>query len=279
MQACHDCSCYDFKMYCGCRALRLSTILLVVAEAVAAQHEPKPKDLPEAPAPKQEQAAKHENPIGTTLEVLTRRSVFFPDLATSPGPLTTQQKSELFVDKSIAPSRLLASAIGAGISQAIDSLPAYGQGLAGYGKRFGSSVATGTSSELFSTLLFASLFRRDPRFFVSTHGAYWRRIGYGVSRLVVTHTDADKEGANWPGVLGPLFAESLANSYLPSAEQTAGRTFKRYRIRLGFNAGANVLKEYWPSIVRNLRIQKIAPGLNPDSGPPPSPPVSPRPPF
>ena len=272
-------SCYDFKMRFGGRALRLSTILLVVAKAVAAQQDAKLKDLPDAPAPKQEQAAKHENPIGTTFEVLTRRSVFFPDLATNPGPLTTQQKSELFVDKSIAPSRLLASAVGAGISQAIDSLPAYGQGMAGYGKRFGSSLASGTSSELFSTFLFASLFHRDPRFFISSRGGHWRRIGYGVSRLVVTRTDAGTEGANWSGLLGPLFAESLANSYLPSAEQTSGRTFRRYGIRLGSNAGANILKEYWPSIVRNLRIQKIAPSLNPDSGPSPSPPASPRPLF
>jgi len=145
--------------------------------------------------------------------------------------------------------------------------------MAGYGKRFGSSMATGASTEFFSTFLFASLFRRDPRYFVSLHGGPWRRIGYGASRLVVARTDRAGEGLNWPGILGPLFAESLANSYLPATQQTAGQTFRRYGVRLGFTAGGNVVKEYWPTIFRNLRISKIVPGLGPESSP-----VGPRPP-
>jgi len=252
----------------GSRALRFGAILLTCAEALAAQQEPKPKDLPDAPAPNREQTShKHDNAFRTTVEVLARRSVFFPDLATSPGPLDAKEKLELFAGKSVAPSRLLASGISAGISQARNSFPGYGQGIDGYGKRLGSSMATGVSTEFFGTFLFPSLMRRDPRYFVSLRGGPWHRIGYGISRLAVTRTDAGREGANWPGMLGPLFAESLANSYLPVKEQTAGRTFRRYGVRLGFTAGTNIVKEYWPTIFRNLRIAKIAPGLNPNSSP------------
>lgn len=252
----------------GSWVLGFFAILLLGVQAVAAQQEPKPKDLPEAPVPKQEQAShKHDNAFRTTVEILGRRSIFFPDLAASPGPLDAKQKLELFADKSVAPSRFLSSAAGAGIHQALDSLPAYGQGMSGYGKRLGSSMATGASSEFFGTFLFASLMHRDPRYFVSLRGGPWHRIGYGVSRLVITRTDAGTEGANLPGLLGPLFAESLANSYLPVTEQTAGRTFQRYGIRLGFTAGANIVKEYWPTIFRNLRIGRVAPGLSPDPAP------------
>jgi hypothetical protein len=252
----------------GSWVLRLGTILFLSASAAVAQQEPKPKDLPEAPAPKQEQTSpKHESPLQTTFEVLGRRSIFFPDLAASPGPLGSRQKLELFAGKSLAPSRFLSSGVGAGIGQARDALPAYGQGMSGYGNRFGSSMASGASTEFFSTFLFASLMHRDPRYFVSLRGSPWRRIGYSVSRLVITRTDAGPEGANLPGILGPLFAESLANSYLPAQEQTAGRTFRRYGVRLGYTAGANIVKEYWPTIFRNLRIAKIAPGLKPDPSP------------
>src|SRR5215472_3105661 len=251
--------------------LRLGSILLLFVEALAAQQQP--KDLPEAPAAKQGPARKHDSALQATFETLGRRSIFFPDLAASPGPLSGKQKLELFAGKSLAPSRFLSSAISSGIGQARDSLSDYGQGMAGYGKRFGSSMASGASTEFFSTFLFASLFRRDPRYFVSLHGGPWHRIGYGVSRLVVARTDAGREGLNWPGILGPLFAESLANSYLPVTQQTAGQTFRRYGVRLGFTAGSNVVKEYWPTIFRNLRISKIAPGLGPESSP-----VGPRPP-
>jgi hypothetical protein len=255
-------------MHLGSWALRLGAILLTCAEAVAAHQAPKPKDLPEAPAPKEEQAPrKHDNAFRTTVEVLARRSVFFPDLATNPGPLGAKQKLELFVDKGVAPSHFLGSALGASIGQARDSLSGYGQGMSGFGKRFGSSMATATSTDFFRTFLFSSLLRRDPRYFVSLRGGPWRRMGYGLSRLVVVRTDAGTEGVNWPGILGPLFAESLANSYLPVKEQTAARTLSRYGIRLGFTAGGNILKEYWPTIFRNLRIAKIAPRLNPNSSP------------
>ena len=260
----------------GSRVLRCGVILLLNVKALAAQQESKPKELPEAPAPKQQRAPhRHDNAFRTTVEILGRRSVFFPDLAASPGPLDTKQKLELFAGKSVAPSRLLTSGIGAGIRQARDSFPAYGQGMSGYGKRLGSSMATGVSTEFFGTFLLASALRRDPRYFVSLHGGPWRRIGYSVSRLAVTRTDAGTEGANWPGILGPLFAESLANTYLPVSEQTAGRTFRRYGIRLGFSAGTNIVKEYWPTIFRDLRIAKIAPSLNPTPSPPgPRPPAA-----
>ncbi len=250
----------------GSWALRVVTVLLAAAEAVGAQQEPKPRDLPDAPAPKQEQApAKHGTPLQTTFEILGRRSIFFPDLATSRGPLSTNQKLELFADKSIAPSRFLSSAVGAGIRQARNSLPDYGQGMSGYGKRFGSSMATGASAEFFGTFLLSSLLHRDPRYFVKLRGGPGHRIGYALSRLVVVRTDEGTEAVNWPGILGPLFAESLANSYLPAKEQTAGRTFQRYGVTLGVTAGANILKEYWPDIFRSLRIRKIAPRLGPDS--------------
>jgi hypothetical protein len=92
---------------------------------------------------------------------------------------------------------------------------------------------------------------------------------------VVARTDDGREGANWAGILGPLLAESLANSYLPVSEQTAGHTFQRYGWRIGLNTASNVLREYWPSINRSLRISKIAPGLKPNEPPPAPPPTRP----
>jgi hypothetical protein len=248
------------------RAMRFAVVFLLGGKSLLAQQEPNQKTLPDAPVAKQAPPApKHDSPLQATFEILGRRSIFFPDLATSPGPLNTKEKFELFAGKSIAPSRFLSSALGASLGQARDSLPAYGQEMGGYGKRLGSSIATGASTEFFSTFLFSSLLHRDPRYFVLLRGGPWHRVSYGLSRLVVARTDSGKAAVNWPGTIGPLFAESLANSYLPVSEQTASRTFQRYGIRLGFTASTNILKEYWPTIFRSLRMQRIAPGLSPVS--------------
>src|SRR5216683_100069 len=250
-------------MHARSSALRLIALFMAVVATAAAQQEPKPRDLPDAPVAKQENAPqKHQNHFDTTIEVLERRSVFFPNIATSKGPLSSKQKFELFADESVAPSRFLSSAAGAGISQAQNSLEGYGQELGGYGKRFGSSMATAASNNFFETFLIASLLHRDPRYFVTLHGGAGHRIGYALSRIVVSRTDDGRDGANWPGILGPLVAETLANSYLPVKEQTGGRTMQRYGIRSGLNTASNALREYWPTICRSLRITKIAPGSN-----------------
>ena len=235
-------------------------LLVGVAATGAAQQEPAPRDLPDAPAPKQANTPqKRQNRFNTTIAVLEKRSIFFPEIATSPGPLSVKQKFELFAGESVAPSRFLGSAAGAGISQARNSREGYGQGAGGYGKRFGSSLATVTSSNFFGTFLISSMLRRDPRYFLTLHGGPGHRIAYALSRIVVSRTDEGKNAANWAGMIAPLLAEGLANSYLPVKEQTAGRTFQRYGIRIGLNTAANALREYWPAISRNLRITQVAP--------------------
>jgi hypothetical protein len=255
-------------------ALRLATLQLIFVGILAAQQAPKPKDLPDAPVAKQENPPqRHENPIHSTIGILQRRSIFFPDLAASPGPLSPVQKFELFAGQSIAPSRLLSSAFGAAIGQADGSLSGYGQGMAGYGKRFGSSLATAASDHFFGSFLLASMLRDDPRYFVTLHGGVGHRIAYSLSRLVVIRTDRGTQAVNWPGLLGPLFAETLANSYLPVKEQTGGRTLQRYGIRIGFVEAGNLAKEYWPTIFRSLRFTRIMPPpeSNPGASPPPGP--------
>src|SRR5258708_25761001 len=155
----------------GSSALCLSAVLVTTVATATAQQSPKPLDLPDAPVAKQENAPlKRQNRFDTTIEVLGRRSIFFPSIATSKGALSTKQKFELFADESVAPSRFLSSASGAGISQARNSLNGYGQEAGGYGKRFGSSMATAAANNFFGTFLISSLLHRDPRYSLTLHG-------------------------------------------------------------------------------------------------------------
>jgi len=256
-------------------ALCLSVLLLVAADATTAQQDPKPRELPDAPVAKQESQQQRENFLHSTIVTLSRRSIVFPEIATDPNPLGPKKKFFLFVDQSIAPYHLVTSAAEAGIDQARDSLPGYGQGMSGYGKRFGSSLATDTSNSFFGTFLLSSMLRRDPRYFVTMQGGFKHRVAYALSRIVVTRTDDGRLGANWPGMIAPLMAEGLANSYLPAKEQTAGRTFQRYGLRIGLNTASNLLREYWPSIFRSLGISKIIPASNSSSAPAPARPPTP----
>src|SRR5438034_11835711 len=77
----------------GSVTLRLIMLSVAVVANAAAQQEPRPPDLPGAPVAKQESThQQHQNPFNTTIEVLGRRSIFFPEIATSRGSLSTKQK-------------------------------------------------------------------------------------------------------------------------------------------------------------------------------------------
>jgi len=186
---------------------------------------------------------------------VARKSLVFPDLATSEGPLSTGEKFKLFVNNSISPSTLFAAAAGSGISQAINSPEGYGQGGEGYAKRFGSSMARHASNNFFGTFLLASALHEDPRFFPQVNPTFGGSVKYSVQRLFITRkdSDVDRYTTNWSGLLGPALGEGLANAYWPEQERTAGDTLVRYGVDMATTAGYNMLRNYWPVFFKKLR--------------------------
>ncbi len=252
--------------------LLAAAVVLLASCAAKAQQNPDKPDLPDAPKPQQNPNTtdqnQQKNPLSSPLGLIARRSYFYPELATSSGPLSSKEKFELFVSKTVAAPQILSSAAAAGISEARGTLSGYGQGGEGFGKRYGAFWATGASSHFFGTFLLPAALHEDPRFFVRLNGGWKARTGHALRRVVVIRTDGGVERFNLPGILGPLLAESLANTYLPDNERTTSKTFQRYGIRIGFGAANNLLKEYWPSIFKSLRLNKVVPGLQPDPNPP-----------
>lgn len=238
-------------------------LLILCGFTAQAQSQSASPTLPDAPTPKQQGASPQAAGKNLWTGLVARKSYFYPDLARTPGPLSSGQKFKLFLSTSTAPPQILSSIAGAGISEARGTLAGYGQGGEGFGKRFGSSMASGASSHFFGTFLLPSLLHEDPRYFVRLNGGFRSRAAHALRRAVMIRTDAGGETFNVPGTLGPLAAEGMANLYLPQSERTAGKTFERWGFRLGFGAANNLLKEYWPSIFKKLRIAKVAPGLEP----------------
>jgi hypothetical protein len=247
---------------------------LFMSQAAIAQQKTELATLPDSPAPKQRpdglaQNASQKSGAQSPFGLIARRSWFYPDLARTSGALTSGEKFKLFLDTSLSPPQILVSAASAGISEARGTLAGYGQGGEGFGKRFGSSMASDASSHFFGTFLLPAALHEDPRFFVRLNGGWKLRVGHALRRTMVIRTDEGGSRFNLPGTLGPLLAEGLANTYLPDSQRTAGLTFERFGIRIAFGAANNLLREYWPTIFKSLRIGKVVPGLNPDGTPPP----------
>jgi hypothetical protein len=192
-----------------------------------------------------------------TIGLLSRRSIFFPDLATTLKPLSPEQKFKLSLDETIAPSTLVSAAITAGYRQLENTYPGYGQEWGGYGKRFGAAMANSASTNFLGTFLIPSWLHQDPRYFISLRPGFRKKMEYALTRQIITRTDDGRSTFNWSRVIGVIGAESIANIYLPASERTAGKTFERSGIRFGIGIGTTLLKEYWPMIFKKLGVAPV----------------------
>jgi hypothetical protein len=191
------------------------------------------------------------------MDLLSGKSLMFPNLAVNNKPLTVKQKFFLAANNSVSGISLIGTAAGAGISQARDSKTGYGQGAEGYFKRWGSGMAFVATSQMVGTFAIASALHEDPRYFVQNSGKFRESVKYAVSRVVVCRRDDGTTGTNWAGILGPLAAAGVANAYLPPDSQGVGNTFGNWGIALALSAGANVMREYWPHVNKRLGLPKI----------------------
>src|SRR5262249_3009628 len=141
----------------------LATTLICSPALLSAQQPASGQTPPDAPSATRQEAAKRKPPSG--FAALNEKSLFFPNIVTTEGPLSAGDKFKLFAANSASIGTILGSALSAGIAQAEDSPRGYGQGAEGYGKRFGASMARTASNQFFSTFMLASMLRQDPRFY------------------------------------------------------------------------------------------------------------------
>ena len=130
----------------------------------------------------------------------------------------------------------------------------YHQGVEGYAKRFGADMARASSNNLFGGFVLASALHQDPRFFIKKNLSFKQSVKYAADRVMYTMTDSGERQVNYSGLIGPLMAEGLANAYYPDENRGAGGTFIRYASDLGWRFGGNVLRQYWPTLNKKLRL-------------------------
>ncbi len=143
----------------------------------------------------------------------------------SPPP-SVAEKWDLFETETVAPLTLGAGAFNATVSQVTHSTPLYGRNAwpAAYPLRFGASVGDIVSQNFFGDFLLASAFHEDTRY--RRRGPsyrLWPRIGYAISRSIITRTDSGGTEFNSSNVLGTGMSAALANVYYPPGKQERPR--------------------------------------------------------
>lgn len=150
----------------------------------------------------------------------------------------------------------------AGLSQAENSEPGYGQGAQGYGKRYGAAFADGTIENFWAQAILPSVLRQDPRFYQLGKGSFVHRTSYAFSRIFVIRSDSGKNQFNASEIAGSGIAAVISTySYHPSGDRTLSNTASVWGTQVGYDTITFVVKEFWPDIRRKLSRKKQAPQI------------------
>lgn len=210
--------------------------------------------------------------IGILAAPLERKAVGFPNY--KPGSilctLGAKDKFILFLRDSYDPTTFMAAAFNAEQEQAADRDPSFGQGAAGFSKRFATSYTDEATTRFFKDFAFPTLFREDPRYYRLGHGSTKRRMLGAAMHAFVAHQDNGRQMFNFSEWLGTTSAVAMSNLYHPGNK----RGFSPAAEGVGFSVltdmGFDMLREFWPEIAHKFKLpfRQAAPTEGPTAVPP-----------
>jgi hypothetical protein len=168
------------------------------------------------------------------------------------SPITPKQKFTIAVKDSFDYPVYLISGAFAGLYQLDDQNPSYGQGLKGYGKRYGAAYGDQAIGNIMTEGLFPTLLHEDPRYFRRGTGGKWSRTRYALTRVIVSRNDKGNWGFNYSEWLGNGVAVAISNLYYPTDTRDLSDNLEKWGVQVATDAFSNVLKEFWPDVKRKL---------------------------
>jgi hypothetical protein len=220
-------------------------------------------DKPQNPPPAQSNSPTPNNPTPQNSKEPTKSKddrMFYVmpnyltvDSESQVKPLAWKEKFAIAAKGSFDPYEFTVVGIVAGIRQAENSSPGFGQGAKGYAKRYGAAFADQADGNVMVGGVFPSILKMDPRYFQLGRGRFMHRFGYAFSRLFVARTDSGRSIFNIPEFAGNATAIAISNFYYPAADRGVGSSLSDWGTQMGLDALGNELKEFWPDIHHYLQ--------------------------
>ena len=167
-------------------------------------------------------------------------------------PPSVSEKWNFFVSETLTPLTLVAAGLDATASQLTRSAPLYGKHFwkrGAFPKRFGATVGDDVSQNFFADFVLASAFHEDTRYVRKGPGhKLWPRIGYAISRAVVTRTDSGDATFNWANVIGCAMSAALSNAYYPPSSRTSAVGVVNWGTNVAGAGLTNLMPEFGPDV-------------------------------
>jgi hypothetical protein len=171
-------------------------------------------------------------------------------------PQTIKEKFKTAMLDSVDYSSFIFVGAQAGIAQATDSYPYFGQGAKGYGRYYWHTLADAINENTWVEFIVPSILHQDTRYYTLGKGEFGKRVGYAVTRIFITRSDDGNRAFNFSEVVGAGAFAGIANFYYPHQERTLTKTYQRWITNLAIDGGVFVFKEVWPDINNSIFHQK-----------------------
>jgi hypothetical protein len=220
--------------------------------------------LPDAPIPQQGQSTDNATSPPTNLQTKRILGIFpnFRAVSTSEHlpPQSVKDKFVTTSEDSFDYSAFVLPLLLAGYGQATNQTPEFHQGAAGFGRYFWHNFVDQTDENYWVEFIVPTITHEDTRYYTlgPGHGTL-KRMGYALSRSVITRNDAGVDTFNISEVFGAGAAAGISNLYYPSQERTLSNTADKWVTNVGIDAGTFIIREFWPDINHALFHGKEGP--------------------
>ncbi len=170
---------------------------------------------------------------------------FYVAYNADPAPLFAKQKFYLAWRSVIDPVTILGVGFLAGVYQAADVPGGYGQGAAGYGRRFGGAYGDVVVGTFIGSAILPSILHQDPRYFYQGTGTTKSRLKHALLNAVEARNDRTKKWEpNYSGIIGSFASGAVSYAYIPASDRNTGMFFEESLIRLAESSVAGILQEF-----------------------------------
>jgi hypothetical protein len=136
-------------------------------------------------------------------------------------PLSSKQKFQLAWRASYDPFTFASDGAAAGIEQAFGLYKGYGNGAAGYARRFGAAYGDDFIGDMIGGAILPSLLHQDPRYFYKGTGSKSSRLFYAVAASFICKNDNGRQQLNYSSIAGDFAAAGISNAYYPAGDRNS----------------------------------------------------------
>jgi hypothetical protein len=238
-------------------ALDMNSMVMMVPGPLDQGSEPQEKAIPQQTTPQPKQSQEEQSGTSRDRILWTLPNFLTVENADRIPPLTSGQKFKVVARGVFDPFEFVLTGFVAGLGQASDSNPSYGQGAQGYAKRYGTAYADNAIENFMASAVFPSVLHQDPRYYQLGDGGFLKRSAHAVSRVIITRSDSGRTQPNYSELLGGATAGAISTyTYHPESERGFGNVMSVWASQMGWDAVTYMVKEFWPDLRKRSQKKK-----------------------